>query len=65
MSHTLESIQFIEDRDGKEAAIAFSLQSLRATRQAVLNKHGLILRRALIVAYLEAKRYYFNSKVNK
>jgi hypothetical protein len=56
-----ERLSFIENRDGKEAAIAFAKRTMMIYRRHVLKIKGLLKRRSFIISYLEFKAYYLES----
>lgn len=55
------NVAFVRERDGLLQADAYVRQALVAYRRAVLARHGLIARRAMIEAYLCAKRLLSDS----
>lgn len=56
-----DRIAFIENRDGKPAAVEFAKRTMGLYRRHVLKYRGLIARKSFILSYLDFKEYYLRS----
>jgi hypothetical protein len=70
LMHQIEydRLKFVEQRDGKEAAVSFARRTMQIYRSHVLNVKGWLnndKRLSFIKSYLHFKHYYLREKIAK